>query len=76
MPSLPRTNTSHYRPDNVTGRGSSGHLALHSSPALMVLCLGRGWLTIHLSSEKRAPGCLGCIGDDTTQLYGDFDKPS
>lgn len=34
---LARTNTSHYRPDNATGRGSSGHLALHSSPALMVL---------------------------------------
>ena len=25
--------------------------------------------------EKRAPGCLGCIGDYTTQLYGDFNKP-
>ena len=24
---------------------------------------------------KRAPGCLGCIGDYTTQLYGDFNRP-
>ena len=23
-----------------------------------------------VSNEKRAPGCLGFIGDDTTQLYG------
>jgi len=22
-----------------------------------------------------APGCLGCIGDYTTQSYGDFNKP-
>ena len=31
----------------------------------------------HLSNEKN-PGCLGCIGDyttDTTQLYGDVNKP-
>ena len=28
----------------------------------------------HLSNEKN-PGCLGCIGDYTTQLYGDFNKP-
>ena len=24
---------------------------------------------------KRAPGCLGYIGDDTTQLCGDYNKP-
>ena len=29
---------------------------------------------IHLSNEKN-PGCLGCIGDYTTQLYGDYNKP-
>ena len=29
----------------------------------------------HLRHEKRAPGWLGCIGDYTTQLYGDYDKP-
>ena len=28
-----------------------------------------------MSNEKRAPGCLGCIGDYTTQVYGDFNKP-
>ena len=32
------------------------------------------WVWIHLSNEKN-PGCLGCIGDYTTQLYGDFNKP-
>ena len=26
----------------------------------------------HLSNEKRAPGCLGCIGEKTTQLCGDY----
>ncbi len=28
-----------------------------------------------LSNEKRAPGWLGYIGDDTTQLYRDYNKP-
>ena len=28
-----------------------------------------------MSNEKRDPGCLGYIGDFTTQLYRDFDKP-
>ena len=28
-----------------------------------------------LSNEKRAPGCLGYIGDYTTQLCGDYNKP-
>ena len=28
-----------------------------------------------LSNEKRAPSCLGYIGDYTTQLYGDYNKP-
>ena len=28
-----------------------------------------------VSNEKRAPGCLGYIGDYTTQLYGDYSKP-
>jgi len=27
------------------------------------------------SSNEQNPGCLGCIGDYTTQLYGDFNKP-
>ena len=27
-----------------------------------------------LSNEKRAPGCLGFIGDYTIQLYGDYKK--
>ena len=27
-----------------------------------------------MSNEKK-PGCLGCIGDNTTQVYGDFNKP-
>ena len=27
-----------------------------------------------LSNEKN-PGCLGDIGDYTTQLYGDYNKP-
>ena len=26
-------------------------------------------------SDETNPGCLGCIGDYTTQLYGDFNKP-
>ena len=29
----------------------------------------------YLSNEKRAPGWLGYIGDDTTQLYRDYNKP-
>ena len=29
----------------------------------------------NLSHEKRAPGWLGYIGDYTTQLYGDYNKP-
>ena len=28
-----------------------------------------------LSHEKRAPGWLGYIGDYTTQLYWDYNKP-
>jgi len=28
----------------------------------------------HLSHEK-FPGCLGYIGDYTTHLYGDYNKP-
>ena len=28
-----------------------------------------------MSNEKRAPGWLGYIGDYTTQLYRDYDKP-
>ena len=27
------------------------------------------------SNEKRAPGWLGYIGDYTTQLYRDYNKP-
>ena len=30
---------------------------------------------IQLSNEKRAPGCLGYIGDYTTQLCRGFSKP-
>ena len=26
-------------------------------------------------SNEKSPGCLGCIGDYTTPLYGDFNKP-
>ena len=26
-------------------------------------------------SNEQNPGCLGCIGDYTTQLYRDFNKP-
>ena len=29
-----------------------------------------------VSNEKRDPGCLGYIGDYTTHLYGDYNKPS
>ena len=29
---------------------------------------------IDMSNEKN-PGCLGCIGDYTTQFYGDFNTP-
>ena len=28
----------------------------------------------NLTNEK-TPGCLGYIGDYTTQLYGDYNKP-
>ena len=27
-----------------------------------------------MSNEKRAPGCLGYIGDYTTQVYLDYNK--
>ena len=27
------------------------------------------------SEHEKKTGCLGCIGDYTTQLYGDFKKP-
>lgn len=27
------------------------------------------------TNERRAPGCLGCIGGETTQLYRDHNKP-
>ena len=33
-----------------------------------------GGPAVDLSNEKDS-GCLGCIGDYTTQLYGDFKKP-
>ena len=29
----------------------------------------------HVSNEKREPGCLGYIGNYTTQFCGDYDKP-
>ena len=29
----------------------------------------------YLSNEKKAPGCLEYIGDSTTQLCGDCNKP-
>ena len=29
---------------------------------------------LQMSNEKN-PCCLGCIGDYTTQIYGDFNKP-
>ena len=40
------------------------------------LLLGGGSKVIygHLSNEKN-PGCLWYIGDSTTQLYGDYNKP-
>ena len=28
-----------------------------------------------MSNEKRAPGWLGYVGDSTTQLYRDYNKP-
>ena len=31
-------------------------------------------IKVHLSNDKN-PGCLGFIGDYTTQLYGDYNKP-
>ena len=36
-----------------------------------------GWAPhSHLSNETNPGcGCLGCIGDYTTQLYGDYNKP-
>ncbi len=34
-----------------------------------------GKLATQLSNEKN-PGCLGYIGDYTTQLYRDYNKPS
>ena len=39
----------------------------------------RGWILkkmeeAHLSNENN-PGCLGYIGDYTTQLYRDYNKP-
>ena len=33
------------------------------------------WCNPQLSNEKRAPGCLGYIGDYTAQLCGDYNKP-
>ena len=36
-------------------------------------CHQRFEILTHLSNEKN-PGCAGCIGDYTTQLYGDFNK--
>ena len=33
------------------------------------------WEGRQVSNEKRAPSCLGYIGDYTIQLYGDFNKP-
>ena len=27
---------------------------------------------LYLSNEKRAPCCSGFVGDDTTQLFGDY----
>ena len=31
--------------------------------------------TSSLLSNEKNPGCLGCIGDYTTQLYRDYNKP-
>ena len=30
---------------------------------------------VQMSNEKKAPGCLGSIGDYTTQLNGENNKP-
>ena len=37
-------------------------------------CHGLGLSKKQLSNEKN-PGCLGYIGDYTTQVYRDYDKP-
>ena len=37
-------------------------------------CVDQEWFESYLSNEKN-PGCLGYIGDYTTQLYGDYNKP-
>ena len=41
---------------------------------LFILFDGSEVLPNHLSNETRAPGCgcLGYIGDYTTQLFGDY----
>ena len=36
--------------------------------------ISRGAFSPQVSNEKN-PGCLGYIGDYTTQLYRDFSKP-
>ena len=39
-----------------------------------VLVSSKSFLS-QMSNEKRAAGSLGCIGDLTTQLYGDDNQP-
>ena len=54
-------------------RGVSFSSSALGPPKVRVTVRVVGFST-HLSNEKN-PGCSGCIGDDTTQLYGDFNKP-
>ena len=35
----------------------------------------REFATPHIGAFDKSPGCLGFIGDYTTQLYGDCNKP-
>ena len=39
-----------------------------------VMMWGDEYCRVQMSTEKN-PGCLGCFGDYTTQLFGDFNKP-
>ena len=56
-------------------------MALYSQPEVLyhsgTWALPSGWdawRSSHMSNAKY-PGCLGYIGDYTTQLYGDFNEP-
>ena len=52
-------------------------ISSHETPWLRLCCVlyGGKYICKHVSNEKKTC-CLGCIGDYTTQLCGDCNKPS